>query len=85
MNFVEMVKRIGKDPELVQQAFTETVEQRKRQRARLQQEQRGLLEERRQLEDKIERLVAAIDSCNTPLATIGEQLRKAEELVSQTE
>jgi site-specific DNA recombinase len=82
---VEMVKRIGKDPELVQQAFTETVEQRKRQQARLEQEQRGLLEERRQLENKIERLVAAIDSCNTPLATIGEQLRKAEELVSQIE
>ena len=78
-----MIKRIGSDPELVQQAFDETEKQREAQRTRLEQEQRQLFGERQHGEDEIKRLVAAIDSSNTPLTTIAERLREAEDFVDR--
>ncbi len=81
----KMIKQIGKDPQLVQQAFAETVEHRDRQQARLEQERQELVGKRRQSENKIEKLVATIDFCDTPLTKIGDQLRRAEGSVCQAE
>ena len=75
--------RIGQDPNLMEQAFRESVKKREAQRANLAKEKRQLLLEQQQAEERIKKLVAAIDSSATPLASIAEQLLREEELVSQ--
>jgi len=82
---VEMIKRIGSDPELLEQAFTETVKHRDSLQSELEQERRQLLEKQRKTRIKIERLVAMIDSSDASLSTVREHLNKAEHIVSQTE
>ena len=67
----------------MEQAFRESVKKREAQRANLAKEKRQLLLEQQQAEERIKKLVAAIDSSATPLASIAEQLLREEELVSQ--
>ena len=75
--------RIGQDPNLMEQAFRESVKKREAQRANLAKEKRQLLLEQQQAEERIKKLVATIDSSSAPLTTIAEQLLREEELVSQ--
>ncbi|MBU2626027.1 MAG: recombinase family protein, partial [candidate division Zixibacteria bacterium] len=82
---VEMIKRIGSDPELMEQAFAETIALRESQRAGLEHERREQCAEQQQAKTRIERLVAMIDSSDTSLSTVREHLNKAEQIFGQTE
>ncbi|MFH1892348.1 MAG: recombinase family protein [Candidatus Zixiibacteriota bacterium] len=82
---VEMIKRIGSDPELMELAFAETMMQRESQQAGLEHERRKRCSEQQQAKARIERLVAMIDSSATSLSTVREHLKRAEHIVSQTE
>lgn len=79
---VGMITCIGEDPVLRERAFADMIARRESQFTELEQERHRLLEEKLQLERRIERLVTAITSSDTPLAKVGERLRKSEKLLS---
>ncbi len=81
---VDMIRHIGKDPELANQVFAETVERRANQRILLEREQQRLRDERQQIENKINQLLAAIELSDSDLHSLGEKLRGKEELLLRT-
>ena len=80
---VAMIRRIGEDPDLREHAFADAVKRRENHATKLEQDRERLSAEKLDLEDKIERLVAAIASSDTPLTKVGERLRESEILLSR--
>ena len=80
---VAMIRRIGEDPDLREHAFADAVKRRENHTTELEQERRRLLTDKLDLEEKIERLVVAIASSDTPLTKVGERLRESEILLSR--
>jgi site-specific DNA recombinase len=81
---VEMIKRIGQDRTLSEQAFAEAVARRNVQIAELTTELQKLRRRMKKEEDRIAKLVAIIETSYKPLDNMLARLNQAEEALRQT-
>jgi len=80
---VEQIKKIGKDPKLVEQVYAEAVRQQKEQIPRLEAELAKLSRERQKKAGEVRRLVSVLASAESPLPSVSEHLQAAEKALAK--
>jgi hypothetical protein len=80
---VEQIRKIGRDPALVEQVYAEAVRQQQESVPRLQSEYQRLLRERQRRGEEITQMVSVIATPGKTLASVTERLQEAEEAVTR--
>jgi site-specific DNA recombinase len=80
---VEQIRKIGRDPALVEQVYAEAVRQQQERIPRLQSEYQRLLRERQRKGEEITQLVSVIATPGKTLAAVAGRLQEAEEAATR--
>jgi site-specific DNA recombinase len=80
---VQQIRRIGQDPDLVEQVYAEALRQQKADIPKLEAEHTQLLRQRRRKGEEIKRLIAVLADADQPLVSVTEHLRETEVAVAR--